>query len=154
MTPGAVFTDGTRIVAVSAKVVDDYDAAVDLSVSTDSGRTWSDIPGSSLPFLDASEVAETAGGTLFVGGGQGLIRSTDASWTHFAKVSDQAAWALQPLDDGRMGVLAGYLKRNEHLVAVDDVGRMSPYRALGDATSGPSPTTSTTTTAAEVSSGY
>ena len=122
MTPGSVLTDGTRIAAVSAKVADDFDAVVGFSISTDAGAHWHDIPASSLPFYDASQLAETSDGTLFVGGGQGLFRSTDATWTHFVKVPGVTVWGLQPLDDGRMGVMLARLKPPYQVVAVDDSG--------------------------------
>lgn len=147
MTPGSVLTDGTRIAAVSTKVADDFDAAVGLSISTDAGTHWHDIPASSLPFNDASQLAEASGGTLFVGGGQGLFRSTDSTWTNFTKVAGDSVWALEPLDDGRMGVMFARLRPPYQIVAVDDTGHVSAYRTLGAAITSATPSTTTSATA-------
>lgn len=115
---------GGMVAATSVLAGDDRDLLVGLCVSHDGGATWTDIPGTSLPFVDDGvaagatppphagsavdvfDMAATMDGTLFVDAWNGrLYRSTDRTWTHFAPVAGMTdAEHLQSLGDDAVAV--------------------------------------------------
>jgi len=147
---------GGMVAAASQLVADDHDPLVGLSVSHDGGRTWTDVPGTSLPFLDDGvaaglrppphttpdvdvfDMAATNDGTLFVDTWNGyLYRSTDATWTHFAPVKGITdAEYLQPLGDDSM-VVTEPAKGSVTLARVRDDGSASTITTFGKVAAGP-----------------
>ena len=85
--PAMLAAGGGLVAALSS-----YDGAtVDpfgmLAVSPDGGRTWQELGKPAVPFQVVDSMAATAGGVLFVAEPDGTLwRSTDRSWTAFAKV--------------------------------------------------------------------
>jgi hypothetical protein len=130
--PGYFATSGDHIAALSG-----YDGATvlpvaDLAVTTDGGRTWTDLHQSDLPFKYVDAMAATSGGTLYVvtPAGQHLYRSTDDTWTRFTEVPNPShADSLVPAGDH---VLArGGTFEAPVLEALDDAGRSAPVPLTG-----------------------
>lgn len=127
LTTGPVAAQGGHVVAASAHIADDSNPLVDWSVTNDNGRTWSDVPASVLPFRDVDQMLVATSGTLFVNSpASGLFRSTDSSWTRFARVAIDHAGFIAPYGDG-VSVLAWQHRRLDGIDIVD---------AQGDVTSG------------------
>lgn len=121
--PGYIVTAGDRVAVLAT-----FDGATilplgTLAVTTDGGRHWTRLSPDDLPFDTVGEMTASRDGTLFVTSAEGerLYRSTDASWTRFARVP-RGGWVafLTPVPDG---VLA--LQHRRPVVFGDDGQRRS-----------------------------
>ncbi|MCW2780006.1 MAG: Photosynthesis system assembly factor [Marmoricola sp.] len=74
-------------------------------VSSDAGKSWTEVSPSAVPFAEIASMAATSGGTLYVANVAGKVwRSTDSSWTHFVKVvTDAPVSQLVPAGDHVLG---------------------------------------------------
>jgi hypothetical protein len=121
--PGYLAVSGDHVAAMTA-----YDGATvlpvaDLAVTSDGGRTWTDLHQTDLPFRYVDSMAATSGGTLYLvtPGGEHLYRSTDATWTRYVEVPNPThADTLVPAGDH---VIARGGGTEPVLVALDDAGR-------------------------------
>lgn len=125
---GTIAAVGDRVAASAGTVGDDVQPLAVWSVSTDAGRTWTDLPAADLPFFNVDEMAATPGGTLYVHSLQsGLFRSTDGTWTHFAKVGTAPVSGLRQVAGG-VGMLQWRHGRPREIVVYDDAGHVRPLR--------------------------
>lgn len=92
------------------------------AVSQDGGASWTALSPASLPFSDVLDTAVTPDGVLFVmSHDDGLWRSTDDSWTRFARVP--VPDGLVQIERGPYGVVGRFgPARYSILRSIDDDG--------------------------------
>ena len=100
-----------------------------LAISSDGGHSWQELGKPALPFHVVDSMAATADGTLFVAEPDGTLwRSSDGSWTRFAKVPD--AGLVGGLEPAGTHVLARRPSSgpdlSDRLVLIADDGSTSP----------------------------
>jgi len=117
VTTGPIAAGGGHVAAASATVAVDSDPLAGLSVSSNAGRTWTDLPASALPFGEVDHLVAAGDGSLYVQTVDGgLFRSTDPGWTTYTKVREPSGLAdLQALPDGS---LAGLVWHGRPVAAV------------------------------------
>jgi hypothetical protein len=121
---------GDRAVALSMHDGVDVATFGRYAVTTDGGTSWSDLRPSDLPFDNVEALAATSGGTLYVAsmdstGQDRVFRSTDATWRHFAEVSD-ARGASDLVAAGRRVVARRGTPSRPELLALDGAGHAVP----------------------------
>lgn len=86
--PGYVAAAGEHVASVSGSDGATIFPVVDFAVTSDGGRTWTDLGRQDLPFGTVDAMAATSDGTLYVAtaGGEQLFRSTDDTWRRFAEM--------------------------------------------------------------------
>ena len=86
--PGYLAAGGDHVASVSGSDGATVLPVVDFAVTTDDGRTWTDLDRQDVPFDTVDAMAATSGGTLYVvtAGGEHLFRSTDDTWRHFTEL--------------------------------------------------------------------
>ena len=127
--PGFLAVAGERVAALSS-----YDGATVapigvLAVSTDDGGTWTHLTRRDVPFGTVDSMAATDDGVLFVAEPGGTLwRSTDGTWTTFARVTGAGrVGGLVPAGADVLGRAAGTTDRLV-LVAGDGTARPVPAR--------------------------
>jgi hypothetical protein len=128
--PGPFAVAGDHVVALSMHDGVDVATFGRFAVSTDRGRSWSDLRPSDLPFDNVDALAATSGGTLYVAsmddtGEDRVLRSTDATWKHFAEVPD-ARGAYGLVAAGQRVVARRGTPHRPQLIALDDEGHVVP----------------------------
>jgi hypothetical protein len=130
--PGGALPAYVAVTEDHVAAVSGYDGATvlpvaDLAVTSDGGRSWTDLHQADLPFQYVDAIAATSGGTLYVttAGGEKLYRSTDTAWTRFVEVPNPTrADSLVPAGDRVIGRGGSFTE--PVLVAFDDAGRAEP----------------------------
>jgi hypothetical protein len=134
--PGALAVTGTWTGPTRVAALSSYDGATVLpvgvlAVSVDGGATWTHLTQKDVPFHAVDSMAATAGGTLFVADPDGALwRSTNASWTGFARVTGVGrVGGLEPAGEQVLARTSARRPADIGLVLVGADGSLAPVRA-------------------------
>jgi len=121
-----VTTYGPSLVAAYSAAADPGQTLRTWAVSHDGGATWTRLSAAQLPFGEVRETAVTPKGVLFVRSQAGLWRSTDDTWTRFARVP--VPGGLVQITPGPDGILGRFGTPRRPIVrAIDDSGVVTPW---------------------------